>query len=70
MLNKKWGDVYDIDFPYARSLAGFAGVDQLTGKYVYTLPTSGGAYAPGSLKFEDQFAQSRWSVLVTLRYTF
>ena len=70
MLNKKWGEVYDIDFPYARSLAGVAGVDQATGKYVYTLPTSGGNYAPGSLKLEDQYAQSRWSVLVTVKYTF
>jgi outer membrane receptor for ferrienterochelin and colicin len=71
MLNKKWGEVYDIDFPYNRTLANFAGVDQATGKYVYSLPTDkNGNYAPGALKFEDQFAQSRWSVLVTLRYTF
>ena len=72
MLNKKWGNVYDIDFPYARSLAGFAGVDPVTGKYVYTLPTSNGGknYAPGALKLEDQYAQSRWSLLVTVRYTF
>ena len=70
MLNKKWGEVYDIDFPYNRTLANFVGVDQATGKYVYSLPTSGGHYAPGSLNFEDQHAQSRWSVLVTLRYTF
>ncbi|MDE2084860.1 MAG: TonB-dependent receptor, partial [Xanthomonadaceae bacterium] len=70
LLNKKWGNVYDIDFPYARTLANFAGIDQATGKYVYSLPTSGGNYAPGSLKLEDQYAQSRWSVLVTLRYTF
>jgi len=71
MLNKKWGDVYDVDFPYARTLASFAGVDQATGKYVYKLPTDkNGNYAPGALKFEDQFAQSRWSVQVTLRYEF
>ena len=71
MLNKKWGNVYDIDFPYARTLANFAGVDPATGKYVYTLPTNPAAnYAPGALKLEDQFAQSRWSVLVTVRYTF
>ena len=70
MLNKKWGNIYDIDYPYDRALAGFAGVDKATGKYVYTLPTSGGNYAPGAVKLEDQYAQSRWSVLVTLRYTF
>ncbi len=70
MLNKKWGNVYDIDFPYVRTLANVVGVDQATGKYVYSLPTSGGNYAPGQLTLEDQHAQSRWSVLVTLRYTF
>jgi hypothetical protein len=39
---------------------------------VYSLPTSNGGknYAPGALKLEDQYAQSRWSVLVTVRYTF
>ena len=71
MLNKKWGDVYDVDFPYNRTLANFAGVDKVTGKYVYGLPTDkAGNYAPGKLKFEDQFAQSRWSILVTVRYEF
>ena len=71
LLNKKWGEVYDIDFPYNRTLANFAGVDQATGKYVYKLPTdSHGNYAPGALKFEDQFAQSRWSMQITLRYEF
>ncbi|MER3547062.1 MAG: Oar protein, partial [Rhodanobacteraceae bacterium] len=70
LLNKKWGDVYDVDFPYTRSLANFAGVDPATGKYIYSLPTTGGNYSPGSLKLEDQRAQSRWAVQVTLRYTF
>ncbi|SRR5579883_2890160 len=70
LLNKKWGDVYDIDFPYTRTLANFAGVDPVTGKYIYSLPTTGGNYSPGSLKLEDQWAQSRWAVQVTLRYTF
>jgi hypothetical protein len=70
LLNKKWGNIYDIDFPYARTLANVAGVDPATGKYVYILPTSGGNYAPGGLKLEDQFAQSRWSLQVTVRYTF
>ncbi len=70
LLNKKWGDVYDVDFPYMRTLANFAGVDPATGKYIYSLPTSGGSYNPGSLKLEDQWAQSRWAVQVTLRYTF
>jgi len=74
----KWGYLgkgnrtyYDIDFPYSRALANFSGIDQATGKYVYSLPTDkNGNYAPGALKFEDQFAQSRWFMQVTLRYEF
>ena len=70
LLNKRWGDIYDVDFPYMRTLASVAGVDPVTGQYVYTLPTSGGNYAPSSLKYENQYAQSSWQIMVTLRYTF
>jgi outer membrane receptor for ferrienterochelin and colicin len=70
LLNKKWGNIYDIDFPYARTLANFAGVDPVTGKYVYALPSVGGNYNPGSLKFENSAAQSQWTLWVTVRYTF
>jgi len=71
LLNNKWGDVYDVDFPNVRTLANFAGVDPATGKYVYSLPTdSNGNYKPGSLTYENSHAQSVWSMLVTVRYTF
>jgi len=70
MLNKKWGDIYDIDYPYQRTLANVVGVDPVTGKYVYALPTAGGNYAPGQYKYENDKAQSVWQVLITVRYTF
>ena len=71
LLNNKWGDVYDIDFPNVRTLANFSGVDSATGKYIYSLPTDkNGNYAPGSLTYENSHAQSVWSMLVTVRYTF
>ncbi|HEY0179338.1 MAG TPA: carboxypeptidase regulatory-like domain-containing protein [Dokdonella sp.] len=70
MLNKKWGDIYDQDFPYARTLANVVGVDPVTGRYVYALPTRDGNYAPGAYKYENDHAQSVWSIMVTLRYTF
>lgn len=34
MLNKRWGDIYDVDFLYMRMLASVAGVDPATGKQV------------------------------------
>lgn len=71
LLNNKWGDVNDVDFPQVRTLANFAGVDPATGKYIYSLPTDkSGNYSPGSLTYENSHAQSVWQVLVTLRYTF
>ncbi|MEO5558422.1 MAG: Oar protein, partial [Dokdonella sp.] len=75
LLNKDWGQIYDVPFAsaggFTRGLANFRGVDPATGQYIYALPTtSGGSYnAPAYIK-EDNVAQSRWSVLVTLRYTF
>lgn len=66
MLNKKWGQIYNPNFPYNRSMASFAGVDPATGKYIYNL-VDPKTYA--QQKQDDQ-AQSRWSVLVTVRYTF
>lgn len=74
MLNKKWGNIYAPTFAsaggYSRDLAQFAGIDPTTGKYVYNLPTVNGNYAPEQLSRDDTNAVSRWSVQVTLRYTF
>ena len=71
LLNRKWGDVYDIGFPQMRTLANFAGVDPATGKYIYSLPTDhNGNYTPGQMSYENSHAQSVWQVLVTVRYTF
>jgi hypothetical protein len=75
MLNKRWGQIYDVPFAsaggFTRSIANFRGVDPTTGQYIYSLPTTADGHynAPQYIK-EDSVAQSRWSVLVTLRYTF
>ena len=64
MLNKKWGQIYNPNFIYTRSLANFAGIKD--GKYVYNLTDPKGNGIPK----QDAQAESRWSVLVTARYTF
>lgn len=69
-LNKKWGQENRVGFPYNRTLANYAGVDA-NGHYIYSLPKdASGNYAPGQLITYDDNAISRWSVLVTLRYSF
>ena len=70
MLNKKWGVEQRVGFPFTRTLANYEGVNTATGKYIYSLPTSNGAYAPGQLITYDDKAISRWSVLATVRYEF
>jgi hypothetical protein len=75
MLNKKWGVETRADFPLTRTLADSAGVDPVTGKYIYDISGSkylqDGVYRPASLKPNESINPSqRWSVLATVRYTF
>jgi hypothetical protein len=80
VLNKKWGQQYYVGFPYTRNLAAFGGVDPATGKYIYQLPTdANGNYQPGLKGYYDAPTDnsatkvnpvSRWSAMLTVRYTF
>lgn len=77
LLNNDWGQQSYIGFPYTRNLASFAGVDPVTKKYIYSLPTdANGNYQPGTKVVYDAGRDiktnvvSRWSAMLTLRYTF
>ena len=75
MINKDWGVETRASFPLERTLANFAGVDAATGKYIYDISgaayNQGGVYSPSKLPVNESFNPSqRWSVLLTLRYTF
>lgn len=75
LLNKKWGDVVDTGNYNTRNLAGYGGVNA-QGQYVYKLLTDkSGNYQPGQYVTEDAGSNptrviSRWSMMLTLRYTF
>jgi hypothetical protein len=77
MLNKNWGIEKRVNFPGGRSLADFYGVDAATGKYIYDISSSTyinhGVYSPAAVPVyinnNDDLAQ-RWSVLLTVKYTF
>jgi len=83
LLNKHWGIEKRVPFPGGRALADYYGVDPKTGKYIYNIdcggkPTctnynQGGGYQPQPvptyINNNDDLAQ-RWSVLLTLKYTF
>lgn len=78
LLNKHWGIEKRVDFPGGRSLADYYGVDTATGKYIYDISGSNYTDADGNYRprpiptyanFGDDLAQ-RWSVLLTVKYTF
>lgn len=80
LVNDKWGQQNYVGFPYIRTLANYAGVDPATGKYIYSLPTdANGNYQPGQKTVYDSSTDnsatkvnpaSRWSAMLSLRYTF
>ncbi|MEO5624413.1 MAG: carboxypeptidase regulatory-like domain-containing protein [Dokdonella sp.] len=76
LLNKDWGQQEYVGFPYNRTLANYQGVGP-DGHMIYSLPTdSHGNYQPGGLTTYDAGRDiktnvvSRWSMMITLRYTF
>lgn len=76
LLNSDWGQQSYVGFPYTRTLANYQGVDA-DGKYIYSLPTDkSGNYQPGQKIIYDAGRNtktnvvSRWSAMITLRYTF
>ncbi|MEX1828709.1 carboxypeptidase regulatory-like domain-containing protein [Luteibacter sp. CQ10] len=77
LLNKHWGIEKRVTFPGGRALADYAGVDQVNGKYIYNITgtkySNGNTYQPLAIPTyvnqNDDLAQ-RWSVLLTVKYTF
>ncbi len=76
MLNKDWGQVSYVPFYYTRTLANYQGVGA-DGKYIYSLPTDkAGNYQPQQKTIYDAGRNtktsvvSRWSAMLTLKYSF
>ncbi|MGN6236574.1 TonB-dependent receptor [Dyella sp.] len=77
LLNKKWGIEKRVGFPGGRALADYYGVNA-NGQYIYDISganytDANGNYSPRAIptyvNFGDDLAQ-RWSVLLTVKYTF
>jgi len=76
LMNKNWGQASNTGIYPTRTLASYAGVNA-QGQYVYTLPTDkNGNYQPQQLQvydggfYDPSRVVSRWSAMLTLRYTF
>jgi hypothetical protein len=76
LVDKRWGQERDLGFYQTRNLADYAGVGA-DGKYIYKLYTDKyGNYQPEQLTVYDAGTYtktnvvSRWSAMLTVRYTF
>ncbi|WP_149194177.1 TonB-dependent receptor [Luteimonas suaedae] len=66
MIDKDWGRIEEIGFPFGRRVATLDGVNPETGKYVYN-------FDPDDVWTEnlyDNVGQSRWALQVGFRYKF
>jgi outer membrane receptor protein involved in Fe transport len=76
LMNKDWGRSSNTGIYPTRTLVNYAGVNA-KGQYVYSLPTDkNGNYQPQQLQvydggfYDPSRVVSRWSAMLTLRYTF
>jgi hypothetical protein len=69
LLNKKWGHINEIAFFSAggqnRGFVDYAGINQATGKYVYSVRSTVDSYQIRQAKGESQ-----WAIQATVKYEF
>ena len=70
LIDKDWGEVYEVGFPLNRGVALFQGVDAATGKYRYNFDPNL-VTAEGLYDNQDQTKGiSRWQLQLGFRYKF
>ena len=69
MINKKWGRINEVGFQSnggnARSFVDFAGLDPVSGKYIYQMRPS-----LETVDIRQAKGESQWAVQATLKYEF
>jgi len=66
LINKDWGRIEQVGFPYGQGIVNFAGIDQATGRYRYTFNEAN----IRDLNLQDGVGESRWSAQLGFRYRF
>ncbi|PZO09625.1 MAG: Oar protein [Lysobacteraceae bacterium] len=64
LINKDWGQIDEIGFPSNRSFVNYAGVDPVTGNYVYNVGNVERAVN------RQRSGESSWAAQFTIRYEF
>ena len=76
LINKDWGQVYEVGFPLRRGVAQYRGMNPATGKYIYNFVNAPGTSANtvGAIDLYDNQDQtkgiSRWQLQLGFRYKF
>jgi len=71
LINKNWGLIEDYGFESRSEVAHYAGIDPVSGQYVYHF--TGGTDAPGiqeNNSDKGNTAVSRWSLMLSIKYKF
>lgn len=66
LINKDWGRIEEVGFPFGKGIVSFAGIDQATGRYRYTFNEAN----IRDLTLRDNRGESRWSAQIGFRYRF
>ena len=64
LVNRDWGRVEEIGWPWMRGIVEYGGIDQASGKYVYRFNS------PDSTYIYDDKGISRWAAQIGFRYRF
>jgi hypothetical protein len=66
LINKKWGRIEQVGFPYGFGVARFEGIDPATGRLVMNFNENN----VRDLTLQDNRGESRWAVQLGFRYKF
>ena len=66
LIDKEWGQINEIGFPFGRRVADMRGIDPASGRYIYEFS----ADDVFEERLYDNQGQSRWAVQVGFRYQF
>ena len=69
ILNHNWGRVREVNFPQTAGLVTFAGIDDVTGRYIFDFDPND-VTAENILTQKDRTAESRWSLQLGFRFEY
>ncbi len=66
LIDKDWGQIEEVGFPFGQGIVAYAGIDQASGRYRYNFSEAN----IRDLTLRDNRGESRWSAQIGFRYRF